>query len=95
LAAAAVSCSRSTLDLIPAAVQAVTAAFRTGVRVIDVARRIEPTDASMQSWSIIVPGVAAAEAAVTEFNEQTVRSPIHKADPHVVVLLSADRVFPN
>jgi hypothetical protein len=49
------------------------------MRVIDVAHRIEPADASTQSWSIIVPGVAAAEEAVSHFNEQTVRSPIHQS----------------
>ena len=75
LAAAAVSCSRSTLELIPMAVDAVIVAFRTGTHVTDVAQRIEPSDMSDQSWSIIVPGLAAAEEAVDQFCEQTVRTP--------------------
>ena len=63
LAAAAVSCSRSVLELIPMAVDAVAVAFRTGMHVMDTARGIEPSnDASDQSWSIVVPGEASAEA---------------------------------
>lgn len=76
LPAAAVSCSRTTLELIPLAVHAVVAAFRTGLLVADVAQRIEPSIASKQenqAWSIIVPGLGSVEA-VTTFCEQTVRS---------------------
>lgn len=73
LAAAAVSCSRSVLELLPMAVDAVTVAFRTGMRVVDVAQRIETSDASDQSWSIIVPGLASAEA-VHRLCEQSVRT---------------------
>lgn len=74
LAAAAVGCSRSTLELIPIAVDAVIVAFRTGMYVTDVAQRVESSDASNQSWSVIVPGLASIEA-VHKFNEQTVRTP--------------------
>ena len=62
LAAAAVSCSRSILELLPMAVDAVTVAFRTGMLVTDVAQRIEPSDASDRSWSTIVSGVNSAKA---------------------------------
>lgn len=72
LAAAAVSCSRSTLDLIPLAVCAVIAAFRTGMHATDVAQRIAPLESMNRSWSMIVAGLASAEAAVNEFSEQTV-----------------------
>ena len=78
LAAAAVSCSRSTLELIPLAVEAVILAFRTGMHVTDVAQRVEPSGASDRSWSLIVPGVEVGEAAVKGFCEQTVRiAPVH------------------
>ncbi|KAK4235627.1 ketoacyl-synt-domain-containing protein [Achaetomium macrosporum] len=71
LAAAAVSCSRSTLDLVPLAVDAVVVAFRTGMRVNDVAQRIEPSEAAAdQSWSVIMPGAASAEV-VHDFCKQT------------------------
>ncbi len=73
LAAAAVSCSRSVLELVPMAVDAVAVAFRTGMHVIDVAQRIESSDASDQSWSIIVAGLASAEA-VHRLCEQSVRT---------------------
>ena len=72
LAAAAVSCSRSLLELIPIAVDAVIIAFRTGMLVMDVAQRVEPLDASDRSWSIIVAGAASAEA-IPRLCEQTVR----------------------
>ena len=74
LAAAAVSCSRSVLELVPIAVDAVAVAFRTGMHVIDVAQRIEPSDASDESWSTIIAGLASAEA-VHRLCEQSVRTP--------------------
>ena len=73
LAAAAVSCSRSVLELLPLAVDAVTVAFRTGMQVVDVAQRIGPSDAPDQSWSIIIPGLASAEV-VHRLREQSVRT---------------------
>lgn len=72
LAAAAVSCSQSTLDLIPLGVCAVRVAFRTGVHVTDVAQRVAPIDTSAQSWSMIVSGLESGEAAVKDFCGQTV-----------------------
>ena len=73
LAAAAVSCSRSTLDLIPLAVAAVVAAFKTGMHVTDVAQRVEPSQEARtdQSWSMLVAGSDKAVDAVTTFCEQT------------------------
>ena len=76
LAAAAISCSRSVLELLPMAVQAVTVAFRTGMHVTDVAQRIEPSGALYQSWSIIVPGSASAEA-MHRLCEESVRTISH------------------
>lgn len=73
LAAAAVSCSRSVLELVPMAVDAVTVAFRTGVHVMDVAQRIEPSEASDRSWSLIIPSAASAEA-VNRLREESVRT---------------------
>ena len=65
LAAAAISCSRDTLELIPLAVDAVVVAFRTGKRVTDVAKGIEPLDASHSSWSTIIAGSTASESIST------------------------------
>ena len=73
LAAAAVSCSRSVLELLPLALDAVTVAFRTGVHVMDVAQQIEPSDATDQSWSMIIPGAASVEVVQT-LCEQSVRT---------------------
>lgn len=73
LAAAAVSCSRNTLELIPLAVCAIKVAFRTGMHAADVAQRVAPSDASDRSWSMVVGGLAPAEAAVNSFCQQTVR----------------------
>ena len=74
LAAAAVACSRSTLDLVPLAVDAVVVAFRTGVRVTDVAHQIAGSEESRQSWSIIIPGSSSSDA-VNQFCAQSVRTP--------------------
>lgn len=81
LAAAAVSCSQSTLDLVPLAVCAVKVAFRTGMHATDVAQRFEPSGTSSQSWSMIVAGSASAEAAVNDFCAQSVRLlTVHESD---------------
>ncbi|KAL2145509.1 hypothetical protein VTI28DRAFT_7145 [Corynascus sepedonium] len=72
LAAATVSSSRSMLDLVQKAVDAVTVAFRIGMRVADVARRVTSSEPN-QHWSIIVPGSKAHEV-IEKFNEQTTLS---------------------
>lgn len=65
LAAAAVSCSRTTLDLIPRAVDAVTAAFRSGMRASETAKRLVPRaskDELEGNWSMVFNGSTASEA---------------------------------
>jgi hypothetical protein len=74
LSAAAVSCSNNTVDLVPLAVEAVIAAFRTGMVVTDAAKRIAPWSNDSQSWSMIVPGTASTEA-VQKFGADVVSSP--------------------
>ncbi|KFY66032.1 hypothetical protein V497_01138 [Pseudogymnoascus sp. VKM F-4516 (FW-969)] len=69
LAAAAVSCSGNILDLVPLSVDAVTAAFRTGMLVADMATRVSPGKVG-DSWSIIVSGSTSTEA-LNKFCEQT------------------------
>ncbi|MCJ1436265.1 fusarubin cluster-polyketide synthase [Xylographa pallens] len=71
LAAAAVGCSRSTLELVPMAVEAVLVAFKTGMHVTNVGKRIEPLQDSDHSWSMLVPGSASSEA-VRVFCESSV-----------------------
>ncbi|KAJ5698625.1 Type I Polyketide synthases (Type I PKS) [Penicillium macrosclerotiorum] len=70
-AAAAVSCSDNTVGLIPLAVEAVIAAFRTGVSVINAAKRVAPWSGDNQSWSIIVPGSSSTKS-VQKFTEETI-----------------------
>ncbi|RBR03687.1 uncharacterized protein FIESC28_11725 [Fusarium coffeatum] len=66
-AAAAISCSSFTADLIPMAVSAVIASFRTGLLVTDTARRVDPLQD--QSWALLVPGQKAT-AAIEEYCDQ-------------------------
>ena len=73
LAAAAISCSRNTLELIQAGLCAIKAAFRTGMRAISVAGRIAPSKTSDRSWSMVVSGSTNAAAAVDEFCKCNVR----------------------
>lgn len=54
------------------AVEAVTVAFRTGMLVADIAQRVEASNASDGSWSMIVPGLSSAEA-VQRACEESVR----------------------
>ncbi|KAI0390134.1 hypothetical protein F5Y17DRAFT_462038 [Xylariaceae sp. FL0594] len=64
LSAAAVGCSRSAVELLPLAVEAVVVAFRTGLCVNRMAQRIEPPRLECnRPWSLVVPGLASAEAA--------------------------------
>jgi hypothetical protein len=72
LAAAAVGCSRNALELVPIAIDAIVVAFRTGVRVTDMAQRLDSSGSAV-SWSFMVPGLASADA-VHRFCEQTVRA---------------------
>jgi hypothetical protein len=72
LAAAAVVCSRNTLELVPLAVDAVVVTFRVGMRVADMAQRLDPSDSLEQSWSFVVPGAGSAEA-VKKYCDSTVR----------------------
>ncbi|KAJ6199961.1 hypothetical protein J3E72DRAFT_186462 [Bipolaris maydis] len=73
LAAAAVSCSRSTLDLVPLGVAAVVTAFKTGIHVTNVAQRVEPSQEGQtdRSWSMLVGGTDGATEAVNKFLRET------------------------
>lgn len=71
LAAAAVACSRSALDLVPLAIDAVVFAFRTGMHVVDASLRISCSEESEQSWSVVIPGSSSADT-IHEFRSQTV-----------------------
>lgn len=73
LAAAAISCSGSILELLPVAVETVLVAFRTGMCVLDVRNRIESSNESSFSWSIVVSGLEAVEA-VRRFCQEKVRN---------------------
>lgn len=56
LAATAVVCSNTVLDLIPLAVQAVRLAFRVGATVETVSRQSHDDNETEESWSMIVQG---------------------------------------
>ena len=77
LAAAAISASRSVFELVPAALEAVLVAFRTGLRSVEARQDIEPNARDMSSnWSMIL-GIQEGEAsrALREYVEATVRDP--------------------
>ncbi|KAK4227269.1 hypothetical protein QBC38DRAFT_499531 [Podospora fimiseda] len=67
-AAAAVSCSTNTYELVPLAVDAIIAAFRTGILVTEVARRVVGPREVDSSWAVLVAGSGAADL-VDEFCE--------------------------
>ena len=63
LAAAAVCCSRNIAELLPAAIEAVLVAFRTGLRATEVRDRLELSDGASATWSIVVPGIQEGAAS--------------------------------
>jgi ABC-type enterobactin transport system permease subunit len=71
-AAAAVSCSKNTTELVPVAIEAVIASFKTGVLVENVAQRLDSSQDLDQSWAVLVEGAASAQL-VREFNDKSVR----------------------
>jgi hypothetical protein len=72
LAAAAVSCSLSTLDLVSPAIDAIIVAFRIGLLVEDCAAHITQPDNGEKSWSIVCPGPTVVEV-LDQFCAETVR----------------------
>jgi len=57
LAAAAISSSKAVADLLPAAIEAVLIAFRTGLRTMEVRDRICQQSSTMPSWSVVIAGL--------------------------------------
>lgn len=56
-AAAAISTSQTLSELIPAGIEAVLVAFRTGLRSLELREDIErPVAGASQSWSVVVNG---------------------------------------
>jgi hypothetical protein len=75
LPSAAVCSSRTTLDLVPRAVDAVVAAFRTGLQASETASRLVPRTAHDEfegNWSMLFSGSADSEEALTKYCERTV-----------------------
>ncbi|KAK3987345.1 hypothetical protein QBC44DRAFT_344021 [Cladorrhinum sp. PSN332] len=70
-AAAAVSCSKNTAELVPLAIDAIIAAFRTGMLVADVGRRVDHPQELDVSWALLVAGSGAADLVQT-FCEQSI-----------------------
>lgn len=74
LAAAAISTSRSVFELVPAAIEAVLIAFRTGLRSVEVRQDIEPNAQMSSSWSFILSmQEGQASSALQEHAKATVR----------------------
>ncbi|KAI3335280.1 ketoacyl-synt-domain-containing protein [Ustulina deusta] len=75
LSAAAVDCSQNVMELVANSVCAVRVAFRTGLRVTEMALRIESsTSKGDKEWSIIIPGLASAEAVLRHCETMTLPS---------------------
>ena len=75
-AAAAISTSQTVAELLPAAIEAVLVAFRTGLRSFEARNDIEPCSVSPPVWSVIV-GVqeGQASALLDSFSRAKVISP--------------------
>ncbi|KAF2844227.1 ketoacyl-synt-domain-containing protein [Plenodomus tracheiphilus IPT5] len=76
-AAAAVSCSANTTELVPLAIEAVTASFKTGILVENVARRLTSSQDLDQSWAMLIESASSAQL-VRDFNEKSSMPSISK-----------------
>jgi hypothetical protein len=72
LAAAAVSCSLSPMDLVSPAIDAIIVAFRIGLLVENCAAHITQPDRSEKSWSVVYSTLRAVEV-LHQFCAETVR----------------------
>lgn len=74
-AAAAISTSRTISELIPAGIEAVLAAFRTGLCSLELRNDIErPSNRTPRSWSAVVSASEAQAAGLLQsFNSKNVR----------------------
>lgn len=78
LPSAAVCSSRNALDLIPRAVEAVKAAFRTGLKASEMAKRLVPRTSQEEldgSWAILCSGYTAPSEALSKYWDRTVGTP--------------------
>ena len=64
IAAAAVACANSLLELIPLAVESVRVAFRTGLHVSTTAQALEQAVQANGTWSEVVTGVGGDEIKI-------------------------------
>jgi noranthrone synthase len=90
LSAAAISCSRTLSELLPAAVQTVVVAFHAGLCALDVRNRIEQSIEVSSEWSMVVPGLVdeTASKVLKEFSQANVSFlPLH---PSLVEFIEAD-----
>jgi len=81
LPSAAICSSRSTLELIPRAVEAVKAAFRTGLQASETAKLLVPRTAQDEfegNWSILCRGATASSEALNKYCERLVGTPINE-----------------
>lgn len=85
-AAAAVSCSRSLVELVPIAVQTVLAAFRTGLCASRIGNCIEPNATGSREWSILVAGMDSqtVKDALAQFCAEKVSSLILAPTPEAL-----------
>ncbi|KAJ6043159.1 type I iterative polyketide synthase [Penicillium canescens] len=82
-AAAAISCSRSLVELLPAAVQTVLVAFRTGLCAGRIGHCIEPTAIGSREWSMLISGMETqtTQDALREFS--ATKSLPHMSQPYI------------
>ena len=70
------SSSQSVIELLPAAIEAITIAFRIGVLVTEVRNQIEQDGDDSPSWSAVVSGFQESDALKTleKFHNEKVKS---------------------
>lgn len=76
LASAAVSCSKTVGELIPAGVETVVLALRLGMCVAKMRDLVESSESTSSSWSVLASGLCESEAKkmIDEFGKANVSS---------------------
>jgi len=96
LASAAVCTSRTSIELIPRAVLAVTVAFRIGAKGSEMAARLVPRTAIDElegKWSILVSGATASDA-LDKYCERTVSTQLISGfNQFAGVVYDADTIY--
>ena len=90
-AAAAISSSRSVVELLPVAIEAVLVAFRSGLLVLECRNRLELSTATTSSWSVVL--LESREDAISTVLEEFCQAKVKECLSFNALVLTLCRKF--